>query len=338
MSAVELWSGRQRGRPLDVGLILTPIEDRARGQSPSWAEMVEVARLAEAVGFDSIWISDHLIHRFPGVPDYGIWECWSLVAALAASTRRVRIGTWVLGAGFRNPALLAKMAATVDEISGGRLVLGIGAGWHEPEYRAFGYPFDHRVERFAEAIAIIHGLLRTGHVDFDGRFYQARDCALRPRGPRPDGIPLMIGTIGGTPLARRLHVAGSSPRMLDLVTRYAEIWNCPWINDPAEVPAINAMVDTACRVAGREPASLARTHGLMLDLPGWRDQPGNAVVREGRAAMGAVEGSPDELAELLRRFAAAGIAEVHVHLDPETPAALETFARVLESLDRNRAP
>jgi alkanesulfonate monooxygenase SsuD/methylene tetrahydromethanopterin reductase-like flavin-dependent oxidoreductase (luciferase family) len=324
-----------RKRPLKLGLILTPIEDRDGPATPGWRDLAEVARTAEDVGFDSIWISDHLIHRFPGVPDYGIWECWSLVSALAAITTRVQIGTWVLGAGFRNPALLAKMADTVDEISDGRLILGIGAGWHQPEYTAFGYPFDNRVARFEEAITIIHGLLKTGFVDFEGRFYQARNCELRPRGPRSDGVPIMIGTIGGTPLAARMKIPGTSPRMLELTASYADIWNCPWINNPELVPAIREMVDRACVAAGRDPRTLPRTHGLMLNLPGWESEPGIGIIRQGRASMGAVTGEPEDHAALLRRFAVAGVDEVHIQLDPETPAAIESFARTIELLDRS---
>jgi alkanesulfonate monooxygenase SsuD/methylene tetrahydromethanopterin reductase-like flavin-dependent oxidoreductase (luciferase family) len=317
-------------RPIKLGLILTPIEDRGGSTTPGWKEIAERAKAAEEVGFDSIWISDHLIHRFPGIPDYGIWEAWSLVSALAATTSRVQIGTWVLGAGFRNPALLAKMADSVDEISGGRLILGIGSGWHEPEYAAFGYPFDNRVARFEEAITIIHGLLRDGEIDFDGRFYQARECELRPRGPRARGATIMIGTIGGTPLAKRLNVSGNSPKMLELVAAYADIWNCPWINDPTEAPAIVRMVEDACRAHGRDPRTLEKSHGLMLDLPGWRNEPGNKVIRHGRTSMGAVEGSPEEHAELILRFAEAGIDEVHIQLDPETPQRIESFARTIE--------
>jgi alkanesulfonate monooxygenase SsuD/methylene tetrahydromethanopterin reductase-like flavin-dependent oxidoreductase (luciferase family) len=321
------------GRPIKLGLILTPIEDRDGPNTPGWRQLRDVAIVADDVGFDSIWISDHLIHRFPGVPDYGIWECWSLMSAIAAVTKRVNIGSWVLGAAFRNPALLAKMADTLDEISGGRAIVGIGSGWHEPEYDAFGYPFDHRVARFEEAIQIVHGLLRRGAVDFAGRFYEARECELRPRGPRGHGIPIMIGTIGGTPLAERLNVSGNSPRMLELTAKYADIWNCPWINDPAQVPAIREMVDRACLAAGRDPATLPRTHGLMLNLPGWEQEPGIPIVRAGRIAMGAHTQTPEQHAELLREFAAQGTHEVHIQLDPETPASLEAFARAIEILD-----
>ena len=145
------------------------------------------------VGFDSVWLPDHLLFRFPGVRPQGVWDVWSLLSALAATTKRVEIGPLVACTSFRNPALIAKMADTIDEISGGRLILGLGAGWHKPEYDAFGFPFDHRVSRFEEAMQIIHGLLRDGHVDFEGKFYSARDCELRPRGPRPQGPPILWG-------------------------------------------------------------------------------------------------------------------------------------------------
>ena len=174
-------------RPLKVGLMLPDTELEMGGGSARWNDLLRMAQLAEEMGFDSIWVSDHLIFRFEDKAPQGVWECWSLLAALAAVTQRVELGPLVSCTSFRNPALLAKIADTIDEISGGRLILGLGAGWHEPEYTAFGYPFDHRVSRFAEAMAIIHGLLRHGQVDLDGTYYQARDCELRPRGPRPPG-------------------------------------------------------------------------------------------------------------------------------------------------------
>src|SRR3712207_2979464 len=169
-------------RPLKVGLHLPETERIA-----PWSDLAAMCRLAEDVGFDSIWVPDHLLYFFPGEEPRGPWECWSILSAVAAVTHRVEIGPLVLCTNFRNPALIAKMADTVDEISGGRLILGLGAGWHEPEYRAFGFPFDHRASRFEEGIRIIHGLLRDGRVDFSGRYYQAQECELRPRGPPRQG-------------------------------------------------------------------------------------------------------------------------------------------------------
>ena len=199
-------------RPLKVGLFLSVAEGAAGGR---WSNLEAMARHAEAVGFDSLWIADHLL--FPqGNPDLsapGRWECWSILTALAAITSTVEIGPLVLCTGFRNPALLAKMADTVEEISNGRLILGLGAGWYEPEYHAFGFPFDHRLSRFEEALQIIHGLLRGRTIDFQGQYYPARELELRPRGPRPNGPPILIG-------ARH-----DRPRSLRLAVQYADYWN-----------------------------------------------------------------------------------------------------------------
>ncbi|HKM73588.1 MAG TPA: LLM class flavin-dependent oxidoreductase [Stellaceae bacterium] len=174
-------------RPLKVGLLLSVAEGSA---GERWANLKAMARHAEAAGFDSLWIADHMsVPVSPGEPERGRWECWSILAALAAVTERVELGTLVTCTSFRNPALLAKMADTVEEISDGRLILGLGAGYYEPEYRAFGFPFDHRVGRFEEALQIVYGLLRRGTIDFNGQYYQARDCELTPRGPRPGGLP-----------------------------------------------------------------------------------------------------------------------------------------------------
>jgi alkanesulfonate monooxygenase SsuD/methylene tetrahydromethanopterin reductase-like flavin-dependent oxidoreductase (luciferase family) len=274
-----------------------------------------MARLAEAVGFDSIWVSDHLLMRFLGEEARGGWEGWSRVAALAAAVDRVEIGTLVVCTAWRNPALLAKMAETTDEISGGRLILGLGAGWHEPEFRAFGYAFDHLISRFEEALAIIHALLRKGYVDFSGRFYEARDCELRPRGPRPSGPPIMIGA-----LANR-------PRILQLTAAYADLWNgwLPWTdNRPISVPPLRDAVDAACHAAGRDPATLARSVTVQIDYPG-----GSPTRDPGSRPL---SGSPDFLAETLTGFAREGIDHLQVLLNPHTMASVNEFAAVLKRL------
>src|SRR5215208_4032935 len=177
-----------RTRPLKVGLILPDTEREMGGATARWTDLVQMARMAEDLGFDSIWNADHLIYRFPGKEVQGPWESWSLLAALAAVTTRVEIGPLVACTSFRNPALLAKIADTVDEVSGGRLILGLGAGWHAPEYKAFGYPFDQRVSRFEKALQIIVPLLKGEQVTFHGKFYDVDDVVLTPRGPRPGGI------------------------------------------------------------------------------------------------------------------------------------------------------
>ena len=206
-------------RPLQVGVILPDTEHQMNGGSARWSDLAAMARKAEEVGFDSVWVTDHLIHRSDPTESSaesggdrreleGPWECWSLLSGLAAITDRVEIGPLVICNSFRNPALLAKMADTVEEISNGRLILGLGAGWNKSEYDAFGFPFDHRVDRFEEGIQIITSLLRTGSVDFHGTYYTADNCELRPRGPRPNGPPIMFGTTG--------------ERMLGLTARYAD--------------------------------------------------------------------------------------------------------------------
>ena len=181
---------QRSGRPLKIGLVVPVFEDDD-GHTPRWNEIKASAQHAEAAGFDSLWLPDHLIYDYgnSGRPLHGVWECWSILTSLAAVTTRVEIGTTVVCTSFRNPALLAKMADTVDEISGGRLILGLGAGNHEPEFRAFGYPFDHLSGRFEESLQIIRGLLRNGKVDFQGQYYTARECELRPRGPTRLGPP-----------------------------------------------------------------------------------------------------------------------------------------------------
>jgi alkanesulfonate monooxygenase SsuD/methylene tetrahydromethanopterin reductase-like flavin-dependent oxidoreductase (luciferase family) len=167
-------SEQVRKRPLKVGIILPDTEREMGGKTPRWKDIAEQARFCEDAGFDSIWVFDHLIYRYDDMEPQGPWECWSNLAALAAITSRVEIGPVVCCTSFRNPALLAKIADTVDEISGGRLILGIGAGWNEPDYREFGFPYDHRVSRFEESLIIMHGLLRTGRVDFEGTYSSAR--------------------------------------------------------------------------------------------------------------------------------------------------------------------
>jgi len=169
----------------------------------------EFAQLIEARGLDSVWVFDHLLFRRPQQPTAGGWEAWTVLSALAEATQRVELGMLVAAAPFRNPAVFAKMLATLDEVSNGRMIAGLGAGWHQPEFDAFGIPFDHRVSRFEEAVQIIKPLLRDGRVDFTGRFYQAPNCELLPPGPRPAGPPLLL--------------AGVQPRMLDIIARHADM-------------------------------------------------------------------------------------------------------------------
>jgi probable F420-dependent oxidoreductase len=304
---------------MKIGLVLPQFEDAPGSDTPRWARIAEMALRAEAAGFDSLWVVDHFLFQIRDeARPRGVWEGWSLLSALAALTARVELGTLVLATAFRNPALLAKMADTVDEISGGRLILGIGAGYHATEYRAFGYPRDYGYSRFAEALQIIHTLLRTGHVDFAGRFYSARDCELRPRGPRPHGPPIMIGS--------------SSPKMLRLVARYADAWNGFYDDTGSSVAGaarLRDTIDAVCHEVGRDPATLERTITVLAGTP-------DAAIGSpsfGRQWGGVpITGSASEMADELRRYATAGAGHLQVWLEDMTPAGLEAFLPVLEQL------
>jgi alkanesulfonate monooxygenase SsuD/methylene tetrahydromethanopterin reductase-like flavin-dependent oxidoreductase (luciferase family) len=307
-----------RNHSLDVGFLLMPTENRAQGTVPRWTGLLATVRRAEELGYDSVWLPDHLIIDIPrpGAQPEGAWEGWSLAAALAAATERIGIGMLVTCTAFRNPALLAKMADTVDEISGGRLILGLGAGWCKLEFDMFGYPFDHRVSRFEEALQIIAPLLREGYVDFQGTYYQTRDCELRPRGPRPGGPPILIGS------------SSKGERMLGLVARYADIWNRDFdaVNpecEPyshADLMRSQEKVDAACAAIGRDPGTLGRTGGVWVDLP----------VFPQRSSWNALRGTPEAIASGLLAYRDAGYGEVQVWLQEPSVAAVEAFAPALD--------
>jgi probable F420-dependent oxidoreductase len=310
---------RQSTRAPKVGLLLSVAEGAAGGR---WNELKAMARHAEAAGFDSVWIADHLVipNNVQAEPALGRWECWTILAALAAVTSRIELGTLVTCTNFRNPALLAKMADTVEEISDGRLILGLGAGYYEPEFRAFGFPFDHRIGRFEEALRIIHRLLRSGSIDFEGQYYQARNCELRPRGPRPTGPPILIGA-----QADRL-------RALRLTAQYADYWNMFIGTGDEDFTAVHKAVDEACVKAGRDPATLHMTASAMIDLPGSEKSP--VAVRAYRSSRALPAGTPEELGERLRALAAAGIGHVQLWLEPNTRAGIDAFLPVLDLLER----
>jgi alkanesulfonate monooxygenase SsuD/methylene tetrahydromethanopterin reductase-like flavin-dependent oxidoreductase (luciferase family) len=301
-------------RPLKVGFILPQIEGRRAGTTPRWAEIREMAEVSEQMGIDSLWIVDHLLYGFgTEEPVRGIWEGWSLLSALAAVTTKPELGTLVVCTGFRSQALLAKMADTVDEISDGRLILGLGAGYFQREYDAFGFPYDHRFSRFEEALEIIAGLLKNGEIDYEGKYYFARECELRPRGPRPSGPPIMIGTRG--------------EKMLRLTAKHADSWN-GWLargdNRPVAIPPLRDAVDAACVEVGRDPATLDRTATVFVD-------PSESAAQSSR---GPVSGSPEEIARTLAAFADEGITHIQIASKVTNVRGLEPFVPILEALDK----
>lgn len=302
---------------MKVGLIL-PLVEGDEGPM-SFGELRDFALHAEARGFDSLWLVDHLLLRAPGQPTRGIWECWTMLAALAAATSRITLGTLVTCTAFRSPALLAKMAADVDAISGGRLILGLGAGWYEAEFTAFGFPFDHTVSRFDEALQIIVPLLREGAVDFRGQYYSAEGCELRPPPVRQGGPPILIGSF--------------KPRTMRLTARYADLWNTCWLGDTSMLPERRAALDEACAAEGRDPASLPSTVGIMVAGPGNRRgslDPGRALGGPSRVLSGPIE----DVAAGLRAHQGQGVAHAICSLDPATTATVDWLADALPALAR----
>jgi alkanesulfonate monooxygenase SsuD/methylene tetrahydromethanopterin reductase-like flavin-dependent oxidoreductase (luciferase family) len=302
-------------RPMGIGVMLPIAERSAFGDRPvRFVDMLEMARMAEAAGYDALWLADHFLFRPPVAKEgeeYGLWEAWTSAAALAQGTSRIKIGLLVTCLGWRNPGMVARMTDTLDEVSNGRFILGVGAGWHEPEYTAYGFPFDHRVSRFEDAIVILDGLLRTGHADHAGSYFSAVDAISRPRGP--------MGAKGGSPIL----VGSSGERMLRLIARYADAWNTVWHNDPsATVPGLRAL-DDACAAVGRDPATIVGTAGGNVAQPGYTGTRGDPI-----------EGSNDQIAERMASFRELGFAHFVAGLDPCTPKSIEEFARVIELLDR----
>jgi probable F420-dependent oxidoreductase len=218
-----------------------------------WPEYLAMARAAEEVGFESIWLGDHLLYRGDGREERGPLEVWTLLSALAAVTSRVRLGPLVACASFHPPGLIAKMAATVDDVSGGRLILGLGAGWNETEYRAFGLPYDHRVSRFEESFEIVRRALAGERVTLRGRFWSADDLVLLP--PPARRVPLMIGSNG--------------ERMLGIALPHVDWWNT-WYSDYGNTvegfAELNSRISAAAERAGRDPGDVARSAAVLVEL------------------------------------------------------------------------
>jgi probable F420-dependent oxidoreductase len=290
-----------------VGIQLPEVEREVR-----WPEYLAMARAAEEVGFDSIWIGDHLLYE---QPERGPWEAWTLLSALAAVTERVELGPLVACAGFHPPGLLAKMAATIDEVSGGRFILGLGAGWNAREFAAFGLPFDRRVSRFAESFEILRGLLAGERVTLQGEFHSADDSVLLPRPSRR--VPLMIGSNG--------------PRMLSIALPHADWWNTWWDgyrNSVAGFAELNARIDAAAESAGRDPKDVARSACVLVTVASQ-----TAERASPRAEVEPLAGDAETLAAHLRGLADAGADEAILVLDPITEDSIRAVAPALALLD-----
>lgn len=301
-------------RPLKIGVQLPEVEYEC-----TWPQYLEMARIGEEIGLDSLWLGDHLMYRYADsdIAPRGPYESWTTLSALAAVTERVQLGHLVASALFHTPPMIAKMAATVDQISNGRFVLGLGAGWHEPEYRGFGIPFDHRFSRFAEAYQVIRELLTTGESSLDGDFYTIQDSLLFPKPVQPGGPPIMIGSYG--------------QKMLELTLPTADWWNA-WSQDYGGtfdgLASLLTRIDTVCEQVGRDPSTLVKTVAPLVGMPGARgrlSEYGAPPVLDGT--------DPSALAADLHRFAEMGIAHVQLVLDPINAKTIARLQTILEQLD-----
>lgn len=291
-----------------VGLQLPEVERDVRRE-----ELLAMARAAEECGFDSLWVGDHLLYRGrDGRPERGPWDCWATLAWLAGVTDRVTIGPLVACTAFHPPGVLARQAAAVDELSAGRLVLGLGSGWNEDEFHAFGLPFDHRVSRFEEAFEIARRLVAGERVTLEGRFHRVADAVLLPPPVHP--LPLMIGA--------------NAPRMLAIALPHVDAWNTWYTaygNTVEGFAAVNAAVSEAADRAGRDPATLERSACVLVEV-----QPVGERPRDVEAVPAA------RLATHLEALAQAGADEAILVVDPITEPSIRELAGRLGAATRGR--
>ena len=301
--------------------VLMPIDGHQQGSVPSYREIRDLAIATEGAGFDSIWVNDHLLYRFPERPTLGIREAWTVLAGLAEATSRVELGTIVLCLPFRSPGVLAKMADTLDEMSGGRVILGIGAGWHQPEFDAFGIPFDHLVSRFEDGVRIISSLLRTGQATVRGTYYSADDAVLLPAGPRTGkgpgrSIPIMI--------------AGTKPRISRLTAEYADIWNAAWLGRSTLLAERRRELDRALADLGKDASAVETTVGVSIRFPDLERAFYGANAPSGDIDPDRVlTGTPAEMAEVFREYEQLGVSHLQLMHLPPTMAGLERLAEAL---------
>jgi alkanesulfonate monooxygenase SsuD/methylene tetrahydromethanopterin reductase-like flavin-dependent oxidoreductase (luciferase family) len=296
---------------MKVGMVVPIVDEGTDAGVPDWPVVASLAARAEAGGLDSLWVIDHLVLGNAERPEYGLHEAITVLAALAASTSRVELGTLVLATSFRPASVLAKMAATIDRISGGRLILGLGCGWHEPEYTAFGFPFDHRVGRFEEAMSIISPLLAGERVTVHGRWNDVTDCVLLP--PPARRMPILI--------------AGKGERMLSLVAAHADVWNAAWYRRPnARWRGRIADLHRAFELAGRDPATLAITAGVQVD----NGDPGDRAGIDEH-----LPPDPSAIADALHEWAAEGVAHVQLNSGPTNERLVDILAEAVARFRRS---
>lgn len=300
-----------------IGAAIGTFELEQSGEAPSWRGIRDTVVAAEDVGFDTVWIADELLWEYPDRSDpSGWWECVALLGAVAAATTTIEVGSWVLSALHRNPALTAKAVETIDEISGGRFLFGFGSGHAGRQGEAFGFPPDYTVTRYEEALRILIPLIRDGAVTYDGTYHKAVDLAHRPRGPQWPSVPLMLG--------------GHGPRTIGLAVEHADIWSC-YATTTSEAEAFSdlmAAVDSACRTAGRDPHSLARSVGISM----W---PTDVDSEMPELLVEPFRGTSEVCVAELKKFREMGFDRVEVLLPADDPAAVEALGAIAAAAKAN---
>lgn len=282
----------------EIGVVLPLTQFGPERVTPRWAEIREVALRLEGAGVDTLWVPDELVWYLEGKPPMGVWDGVSMLGAVAAVTSRATVGAWVLSALHRNPGIIAKTVETLDEISGGRFIFGLGAGHAWPgQAHAFGLPEDHVFDRFGEALAVIVPLLREGRAEYEGAYHAARGLVQQPQGPRPGRIPLMVG--------------GNGPKAMRHAVRHAEVWSC-YAEEGGTLDEFAprlAALDAICADEGRDPSSMGRSAGIDVSP---------------------LAASADELAKQVRALRDGGFTRVELMVNPGTLEAFEALCPVIE--------
>lgn len=305
-----------------LGIELVDIKDPVE----AYETMTHVAKTADEAGYESVWLADHF-HTVPQPSQNAIFECWTTTAALARDTKRVRIGQMVTGSGYRNPALLAKMASTVDVLSHGRLNFGIGAGWYEHEYLAYGYEYPdapERLRRLREAIQVILAMWTQEEAVFEGTYYQVRGAINQPKGVQKPHIPLLIG--------------GSGEKVtLKLVAQYGDA--CNVFGDPATLENKFAILRQHCQNVGRDYESIHRTSVVACVIGDTEEEalaqiPETVKTQFASLIDRALIGTPDTIRERIARYEAVGVQELLLMVPTAGAAQLETIRRFAQEFVR----
>jgi len=298
-----------------IGPLLILGENEETGSVRSYRALRELALTAESAGVDSVWIYDHLLYHFDEKEPQGVWEGWTIWAALAEATSRVELGALVLCTAFRNPAVLAKMAVTLYEVSDGRVILGLGAGWHKPEFDAFGLEFERKVDQFEEALEIIIPLVREGKADFQGEFHQANNCLMLPAPKRR--IPILI--------------AGKQPRMMRLVAKHADAWNTAWHGHVESIEERMDALRQACAQEGRDPTTLDVTAGVNIAFSELGAQP-----EDHDDPQKFITGTVNEVAEAMRAYRARDVKHLNALVYPHTTEGMQLLGQAAQLARGNR--